>query len=129
MAKKRHLGTRYKHDRKPTSWRRRDTVLTKMHKRSSTFLQIPANVPITIPAAARACGQMCSNTQINFIAIFLVIKIGTCLFFLSPYFWRYITIIIAIKVITIQCEPIFQKTSALVITRFTPKIPIAIIMR
>ena len=35
----------------------------------------------------------------------MVIKKGTCLFFLSPYFWRYIAIIIAIKVIAIRCEP------------------------
>ena len=32
-------------------------------------------------------------------------KKGTCLLFLSPYFWRYIAIIIAIKVIAIRCEP------------------------
>ena len=35
----------------------------------------------------------------------MVIKKGTCLFFLSPYFWRYVAIIIAIKVIAIRCEP------------------------
>ena len=38
----------------------------------------------------------------------MVIKKGTCLFFLKPYFWRYVAIIIAIKVIAIRSEPTFN---------------------